>query len=178
MSKQNSIRLTILVVLVILTGLIAWQSFFSVDETNFAIVTRLGETQRIITEPGTYTKAPLRDKVVYIKPVWVFEITDEHLLTKDPKRITVAISARGEIVDPMIFARFSYDVSRRKLMVNDIVASELRTAVADYLEIDIVSGNRQVIADSITEDVNRLTRKEYGIEISDVVITDARPTTN
>ena len=56
----------ILAVLVIVGLIIAYSAVFTVHQTRQALVVRLGEPVRIITEPGLNFKIPVIDSVIYI----------------------------------------------------------------------------------------------------------------
>ena len=56
----------VLAVLVIVLLFVAYLSLFTVYQTRQALVVRLGEPVRIITEPGLHVKIPLIDTVIPI----------------------------------------------------------------------------------------------------------------
>jgi modulator of FtsH protease HflC len=56
----------ILAALIIVGLIIAYSAMFTVYQTRQALVTRLGQPVRIITEPGLNFKVPLIDSVIYI----------------------------------------------------------------------------------------------------------------
>ena len=95
---------TILIVLIVALIIILPQVFFSVDETEVAIVTRFGEITSEITEPGLNIKTPFIESVTrYEKRLLVFDAQPDSLLTKDKKRLIIDVYARGRIVDPALF---------------------------------------------------------------------------
>ncbi|SVE61774.1 uncharacterized protein METZ01_LOCUS514628, partial [marine metagenome] len=49
----------ILIVVIVLGGIVASQALFVVDQTQYGVVTRFGEIQRIVKQPGLQTKMPL-----------------------------------------------------------------------------------------------------------------------
>ena len=56
----------ILAVLVVVGLIIAYSAVFTVHQTRQALVVRLGEPVRIVTEPGLNFKIPVIDSVIYI----------------------------------------------------------------------------------------------------------------
>ena len=95
---------TILIVLIVALIIILPQVFFSVDETEVAIVTRFGEITSEITEPGLNIKTPFIESVTrYEKRLLVFDAQPDSLLTKDKKRLIIDVYARGRIVDPVSY---------------------------------------------------------------------------
>ena len=95
----------LLIIIIIAVFILGPQTFFKVDETETAIVTRFGE---IIGEskmsPGLYMKTPFIDSVTYFdKRLLVFDAPPDSLLTKDKKNLEIDVYARGKITDPKIF---------------------------------------------------------------------------
>jgi membrane protease subunit HflC len=161
------------VVLVILTGILGPQAFFSVDETQVAIVTRFGEVQQTITKPGLHTKTPFVDNVIYYeKRLTLFDAPPDALITSDKRRLVVDAYAIGRITDPLLFRQTVQSQQRAITRGNDIVASELRQLVANDEQIDIIRNNRQAIMEDVhTAVVPKLA--EFGIETVDVRIKRA-----
>ena len=69
----------LLLTLVVLAGIFGPQSFFVVDETQSAIVTRFGNPVRpSLQTPGLYAKAPFIDTVTYFdKRHTLFDVFSE-----------------------------------------------------------------------------------------------------
>ena len=55
-----------LAVVLLIALVIACSTFFTVYQTRRALVVRLGEPARVITEPGLNAKIPFIDRVIYI----------------------------------------------------------------------------------------------------------------
>jgi|SaaInl4_135m_RNA_FD_contig_21_2910876_length_1913_multi_8_in_0_out_0_2 modulator of FtsH protease HflC len=160
-------------VLVILTGILGPQAFFSVDETQVAIVTRFGEVQQTITSPGLHTKTPFVDNVIYYeKRLTLFDANPDALITSDKRRLVVDAYAIGRITDPLLFRQTVQSQQRAITRGNDIVASELRQQVANDEQIDIIRNNRQAIMEDVREAVIPKLA-EFGIETVDVRIKRA-----
>ena len=56
----------VIAALVIVALIIAYSSLFTVYQTRQALVVRLGEPVRVVTEPGLHFKIPLIDSVIHI----------------------------------------------------------------------------------------------------------------
>ena len=68
---------TFIIVAVIALVIAAYSALFIVDQRQAALVTRFGEIQRVVTEPGLYVKIPVVDELIPIeKRVLNFESTD------------------------------------------------------------------------------------------------------
>ncbi len=161
------------VILVILAGILGPQSFFSVDETQLAIVTRFGDVKQSITTPGLYTKTPFVDTVTYFeKRRTLFDAPPDALITADKKRLVIDAYAIGRITDPLLFRQTVQTAQRAVTRGNDIVASELRRQIANDDQIDIIRNNREPIMDQVRVAVAPKLQ-EFGIETVDVRIKRA-----
>ena len=63
---RNSITGGVLAVLAVVVAFLAYLSLFTVPQTRQALVVRLGDPVRTITEPGLHAKWPLIDTVIYV----------------------------------------------------------------------------------------------------------------
>ena len=164
----------LLIIIIIAVFILGPQTFFKVDETETAIVTRFGE---IIgsskMSPGLYMKTPFIDSVTYFdKRLLVFDAPPDSLLTKDKKNLEIDVYARGKITDPKIFyATLRTEVSGYNRVV-DIVSSELRREIANDEQSEIISISREAIMNRVRDAVIPKL-KEFGIELIDVRIKRA-----
>jgi membrane protease subunit HflC len=163
----------VFLILVILTGILGPQAFFSVDETQVAIVTRFGEVQQTINNPGLNTKTPFVDTVTYYeKRLTLFDAAPDAIITSDKRRLVVDAYAIGRITDPLLFRQTVQSQQRAITRGNDIVASELRQEIANDEQIDVIRNNRQEIMSAVLVAVVPKL-KDFGIETIDVRIKRA-----
>ena len=74
------------------------------DQRQAALVTRFGEIQRVVTEPGLYVKLPVVDELIPIeKRVLNFESTDMAVQVSDGRRYLVDSVTMLRVVDPKRF---------------------------------------------------------------------------
>tara|TARA_B100000686_G_scaffold101934_1_gene109147 strand:+ start:72 stop:1268 length:1197 start_codon:yes stop_codon:yes gene_type:complete len=164
----------LLIIIIIAVFILGPQTFFKVDETETAIVTRFGE---IIgsskMSPGLYMKTPFIDSVTYFdKRLLVFDAPPDSLLTKDKKNLEIDVYARGKITNPKVFyATLRTEVSGYNRVV-DIVSSELRREIANDEQSEIISISREAIMNRVRDAVIPKL-EEFGIELIDVRIKRA-----
>lgn len=164
---------TLLITLLVLTAIILPQVLVVVDETELAIVTRLGDPQRSIRSAGLYVKAPLIDSVTkFEKRLLIFDAPAESLLTSDKKRLVIDVYARGRVKDPLLFFQTVRNVTQARSRVIDIVASELRREIASDEQVEIIKTKREQIENDVRDAVRPLI-SELGIDIVDVRIKRA-----
>ncbi len=164
---------TLLITLLVLSAIILPQVLVVVDETELAIITRLGDPQRSIRSAGLYVKAPLVDSVTkFEKRLLIFDAPAESLLTSDKKRLIIDVYARGRVTDPLLFFQTVRSVAQARSRVIDIVASELRREIASDLQLEIIKTKREQIENDVRDAVRPLI-SELGIDIVDVRIKRA-----
>ena len=76
--------------------------FFTVDQTQQALVIQFGQPQRVVTEPGLNVMIPFAQSVVFFeKRVLALDAPTEEVTSSDQKRLVVDAFARYRIVDPL-----------------------------------------------------------------------------
>ncbi len=163
----------ILVLLAVIAAIIAPQLFFVVDEKQLAIVTRFGQVQKSISNPGLYVKTPFIDTTTYFdKRLLIFDAPPDSLLTKDKKRLIIDVYARGRIIDPVTFRETVRTEAGGKARAVDILSSELRREIASDNQSEIITTKREDIMNRIRDNVKPKLR-EFGLDIIDVRIKRA-----
>ena len=159
----------IIIAIIVLAAIIVPQLFFIVDETNMAIITRFGEPQRAVKNPGLNVKTPFMDQARYFdKRLLLFDAPpDDTLLTKDKKRLVIDIYARGKITDPFRFYRTLNSEAQAQSRVIAIISSELREEIARDTQAEIISISREQIMNNVRDAVAPQLA-EFGITILDV----------
>jgi len=169
MSPKTIIPIVLVVVIVIALGL----SVFAVDETQQAIVTRLGKYMRTVSEPGLNFKVPLLDAVhKFESRVLEYDAGKAKIITSDKKHLDIDNYARWRIVDPLKFYQTVRSESGAQMRLDDIVFSELREEVARHTLTEIVSVNREALMEKVHKQCDEKARG-YGIEVIDVRIKRA-----
>ena len=153
------------------------QVFFTVDETETAIVIRLGAYQRSHTTPGLQIKTPFIESVTkFNKKLLRVDVQVASLLTSDKRNLLIDSYARYRITDPLKFYRTLRDQLQADARVGDIVNAQLRGEVALDLQEEVISEKREEIMHQVTVGSNRaeITRQEIddhgGLESSSVTV--------
>ena len=163
----------ILILLAVIAAVIGPQLFFVVDEKQIAIVTRFGEVQHSINNPGLYVKTPFIDSTTYFdKRLLIFDAPPDSLLTKDKKRLIIDVYARGKIVDPKLFRETVRTEAGGKARAVDIISSELRREIASDNQAEIITTKREDIMNRVRDNVQPKL-DEFGLDIIDVRIKRA-----
>lgn len=129
-----------LIVVVLLVILLVPGSFYTVHQTEQAIITQFGEpVGDTITEPGLHFKLPWIQKVLRFDKRWLpWDGAANQIPTKDKKFIWVDTYARWRIADPLAFYKAVRDERQAQSRLDDIIDGETRNAVASFNLIEIV----------------------------------------
>ena len=83
---------------------VALFSLFTVPQTSQALIVRLGNPVRAISEPGLHMKIPFIDSVIYVdNRILDLESGAEEVIASDQKRLVVEAFARYRIRNPLRF---------------------------------------------------------------------------
>lgn len=125
--RKNPLLLVILA-LVIVT--VASQCFFTVHQTQKALVLQLGEPLSRVYGPGLHFKLPFIQNVVYFDSrVLDYEARSREAFTVDKKAIVLDNYARWKIINPLQFYRTMRSVPGAQARLDDVVYSQLRALV-------------------------------------------------
>ena len=145
-----------ILIVIVLVFVGVTQVFFTVDETEMAIVVRLGAYQRSHTTPGLRIKTPFVESVTkFDKRLLRVDVQTASLLTSDKRNLLIDSYARYRIKDPLKFFRTLRDVPQADARVGDIVNAQMRREVALDLQEEVISETREEIMHKVTEASNR-----------------------
>jgi modulator of FtsH protease HflC len=165
--------LTILGVVIVVLGLIAWSALFIVTETQQALVLQFGEPIKEVKQPGLHVKAPFIQNVEYLdKRVLDFDAPKEEVIASDKKRVVVDAFARYEIAEPLVFYRTVGNELMVRQRLATVINSSLRRILARVELQTLLSGERMQLMRQITELVNAEAQK-FGVHVVDVRIKRA-----
>ncbi len=165
--KNNPLALGIaLFVLILMVG----QSFFTVHETEKAIVLQLGVPKDDVYGPGLHFKLPFIQNVLYFDSrILDYDARPTEAFTVDKKAIVLDNYARWRIEDPLQFYRTMRTIPGAQARLDDVVYSQLRALVGGYTLTEVVSSQRAKIMEEVTQKVAALM-KGFGVEVVDVRI--------
>ena len=91
-------------IIVIVTGIVAFDSMFTVHQTQQALVLQFGRPVKVESSPGLKFKLPFLQDVEYFdRRILDLDPPAEEVLLADQKRINVDSFVRYKIVDPLKF---------------------------------------------------------------------------
>lgn len=156
--------------LVVFVAALLSQCYFTVHQTQKAIVLQLGEPLGEVYGPGLHFKLPFVQNVVYFDGrVLDYDARSREAFTVDKKAIVLDNYARWRITNPLQFYQTMRTIPGAQARLDDVVYSQLRALVGAYTLTQVVSSHRSAIMKEVTDKVSELM-KPYGVEVLDVRI--------
>lgn len=158
--------------------LLAYMSFFIVDERQRALVVRFGDIQRMVDKPGLYFKIPIAEDVVYIEDrIVLWESLDKGVQVVDGRRYMVDAITLARISDSQRFRQtVGADLELARMRIETRLDAALRQTYGRRSFDAALSRDREVMMREIRDQL-RGEASSLGIEIVDVRIrrTDLMP---
>ena len=150
------IRLISLGVLAIVAIILINGTLYSVDETEFAVVKRFGEIQRVETSPGLKVKTPFIERVVRLdNRLLHIDVPAATMPDVEKQNLEIDAYVRYRIEEPKKFLQKLVSELTAASRLGNIVISEIRGEVARSLRSDIIGGRSQESVDPETGEVTR-----------------------
>ncbi len=178
-------RLNKLTIGLIAAALIAlFSSLVVVDETEQAVVVRLGEPVRVInkfrpnvpfgsTGAGVSARIPFFEDVVRVnKQLLTFQMERQLVQSTDQLRLEVDAFARFRIIDPVKMVRTAGSEDRVIAQLQPILSSVLRQELGKQTFQSLLTAERGAVMLRIKDGLDRQAR-EYGAQVIDVRIKSA-----
>ena len=162
------VAITAILALVIVTG-----SFFTVSETEQAIVLQFGAVKRIDRTAGLKLKVPfVQDVVIYEKRLLDIESPPQEVILSDQRRLVVDAYAVYQIVDPLKFYQAVRTDEGARLRLTSSMNATLRDVLGGTTVTTMLSKDREGVMQAIRAKVNDAATP-LGIVVTDVRISRA-----
>jgi len=162
-----------LAIAAILLFVVALGSFFTVGQTEQAIVLRLGEPvagRGLVTEPGLHYKIPFIENVVYLDNRILFaESPNLEVLASDNQRLEVDSFLRYRIIDPLRFYQTVGGELGAKNQLASVLNSAVRRVLSEANQQQIVRDERNALMIKIKEQAD-LEGHKFGVSVVDARI--------
>ena len=170
---RNNITGGVLAVIAVVVLFVAYLSLFTVYQTRQALVVRLGDPVRTITEPGLHAKWPLIDTVIYVdNRILDLENASQEVICSDQKRLVVDAFARYRIRDPLLFYQTVSTIEGANSRLSTLLNAALRRVLGEATLTHVVRDDRAALMLRVKEQLNR-EAQAFGIEVVDVRIRRA-----
>jgi len=163
----------VVAVLAVIVLIVGYGSLFTVYQTRQAIVVRLGEAKRVITEPGLNFKVPLIDSVIYLdNRILDLENPAQEVIASDQKRLVVDAFARYRIKDALRFYQVVNTPERANSQLSTLLNSALRRVLGEATLTHVVRDDRAALMARVREQLDH-EAAQFGIQVVDVRIRRA-----
>jgi membrane protease subunit HflC len=172
-----------LAVVLLIALIVAYSTLFTVYQTRQALVVRLGQPVRVITEPGLNAKIPFIDSVIYIdKRILNIESPAQEVIASSQEkssagvaravqageRLVVDAFARYRITDPLKFYQ-TVGPDGASSQLSNLLNSALRRVLGAATLADAVRNRREDLMAQMRDQLDR-DAQPFGIQVVDVRI--------
>lgn len=161
--------------LVLVLALLGRALSLQVREGTAAILTRMGQPVRVLTEPGLHPRLPwpIEDVAEIDTRTRTFSTAHTEMLTRDKKNVILVGFAVWQVADPLLFhqAVGSVEAADRKL---DGLVTNAQIGVLGGFDLSALTSTdpstlqREAIEAALLAAVRGMARDQYGIEVLDM----------
>lgn len=151
-------------------ALVAWNSFYIVAQTERAVLLQFGKVARADVPPGMHVKIPYVNQVrKFDGRLLTLDAPTQRFLTLEKKAVMVDAFAKWRVANA---DQYYTATSGIKQVADERLARRLEAGLRDQFGKrtlhEVVSGQRDELMANITSTLDKLARKELGIEVIDV----------
>ncbi len=152
---------------------IAARTFYSVSETEQAVVTQLGRPVRLVRIPGLHLKVPfLQQLTLFENRLLDYDAAPAPIITRDKKNLLVDNYAKWQISDPLKFLQTVQNEAGAQARLDDIIYSKVREQLGLHDLVEVIATKRDPIMRAVTMGSNEAATA-YGITVLDVRVKRA-----
>ena len=185
-SGKHIVLALVIVICVIVLGITALSSFYTIGEQENAVVTTFGVPQTV-TSPGLHFKIPYAQQVrkvdMTIKgfaigyDLYSNESKQEEslMITSDYNFVNVDFFLEYRVTDPV---KYLYNSADAVAILKTLAQSYIRDTIGLYPVDDVItSGKSQIQAEIKEKIMTRMEQEDLGVQLVNLTIQDAEPPT-
>jgi len=169
-------RIIIVLAIIALGLIVAASFFFTVDESEYVVLTQFGDPIRTLEQAGLHKKLPWQTVNRFDRRMQLYETALIEYLTGDKKNVVLQAFVCWSVEDPLEFfqAVRTFDSANQRL--DDLICASIGAKLGDYNMSNLISVNTEEVKipemeEQISSEVNEKTREEYGVRIARVGIS-------
>ena len=149
---------------------VASDSVFVVKETERALLLRFGQVVQEDLQPGLHFKLPYVNTVrKFDARVLTLTAEAQRYLTLEQKALVVDSYAKWRVVDVMkYYTNVTGEESRANNLLSQRINDGLRNKFGERDLQEVVSGQRDLLMEELTRELNLTVAEDLGIEVIDV----------
>jgi modulator of FtsH protease HflC len=171
---RNGLRLATAIVaaaLVILVPLCC----YTVDASEYALVTEFGKPTRVVLEPGLGFKYPYQSVRRFDKRLNVYTPASSEFLTLEKTSVVATSTILWRIADPQKFFETVFDRAGAQSRLGDALFAELgaeigRNPLTAFVSVEPGAWRAQAILAQVAAKCKALARRDFGIDVVDVTL--------
>ena len=150
--------------------LMASKSLYVIKETERGVLLRFGEVVKPNIEPGLHVKIPFVNNVrKFDGRILTVDSTPERFFTQEKKALIVDSYAKFKVSDTeKFYTATNGEESRAMALLAQRINNGLRNQVAIRTIQEVVSGERDELMQTLTEEMTIVAQQELGVEVVDV----------
>ena len=186
-SRAKLLRILIpIVVVIVLAGAVFFNSFYELNEDEFAVITTFGKPS-VVSTPGLKLKLPvIQQKTIVSKATHGLTIgydqrsgasisSESVMITVDYNFVNVDFYVEYRVTDPV---KYLYNSADPVGILKMLCQSYIRNTIGLYKVDDVITTGKSEIQGAIKEKiVNRLLQEDLGLELVNIAMQDAEPPT-
>jgi membrane protease subunit HflC len=180
----------------VMAQLVGFGVFYTVDQTEYVVITQFGEVQRSVMTPGLKFKSPIESVVHFDRRLLRIDVPVASMPDKESQFLEIDAYVRYRISDPRAFLESLRDESTAGLRIGNLAISAIRDEVGLRDRKDIIGGgdpvtledgtivvkprvtesgqpSREAMMETVIQDIKARAELDFGIEILDVRIKRA-----
>jgi len=156
--------------IIVVAGVTAYGSLFTVHQTQQALILQLGNPIRTVPEPGLHFKLPFIQNIeFYDSRILDLDPPVQEVILLDQKRINVDAFARYKIVNPLEFRKRAVTNQNFRQVFGNRLNAAIRAEIGKILLGDMLTEKRSQVMDVISRHM-KAQAAEFGTEVIDVRI--------
>ncbi|MDF7670774.1 FtsH protease activity modulator HflK [Orbaceae bacterium ESL0721] len=175
-NEKQPVKLSMIIGIIIVVLIIIWglSGFYTINQSQRGVITRFGQVQQEIIQPGLNWKPSLIDKVYIVDTQGTRNFNVQgFMVTAGENLIFVEMNVQYRINNPI---KYLFNVTNVEDSLRQAADSALRTEVGSSNMDSILTDGRSVL-ESRTKDelINVIANYDMGISIVDLNFQSARP---
>lgn len=170
---KKKVRNIVLMILLLILIVVGMNSFYIVNEGEYAYITQFGAIQRTDETPGLKLKVPMIQEVNYLtRKVMDYNINSSEVLTADKKAMVVDSYALWRIDDVTMFIRTVGNINEMQKRIDASVYSVIKNLTGRLMQDELIA-DEESQRNSLNEQVTALVQEDmhnYGVVVPAVEI--------